>query len=76
MSETKSSALKRLALKKTKQRGMLEVRTRVKIQRIESLLRTHRAQWEQRLKAERIPRLMLLSGVQQQKVSKYLLGPE
>lgn len=76
MSETKSSALKRLALKKTKQRGMLEVRTRVKIQRIESQLRTHRAQWEQRLKAERIPRLMLLSGVQQQKVSKYLLGPE
>ena len=76
MSETKSSALKRLALKKTKQRGMLEVRTRVKIQRIESQLRTHRAQWEQRLKAERIPRLMLLSGAQQQKVSKYLLGPE
>lgn len=55
---------------------MLEVRTRVKMQRIESLLRTHSAQWEQSLKAERIPHLMLLSGVQQQKVSKCLPRPE
>ena len=67
---------KETGFKKTTQRGMLEVRTRVKIQRIESLLRTHRAQWEQSLKAERIPRLMHLSGVQQQKVSKYLLRPQ
>ena len=76
MSETELSALKRLALKKNTQRGMLEVRTTVKMQRIESLLRTHSVQWEQSLKAERVSRLMLLSGVQQQKVSKCLLRPE
>lgn len=75
MSETELSALKRLALKKNTQRGMLEVRTTVKMQRIESLLRTHSVQWEQSLKAERVSHLMLLSGVQQQKVSKCLLRP-